>query len=32
MAALPAVVKSRPEMIQLNVKAIEAGMETVAVS
>jgi 2-oxoisovalerate ferredoxin oxidoreductase beta subunit len=31
-AALPAVVLSRPEMIQLNVKAIEAGMETVAVS
>ena len=32
VAALPAVVVSRPEMIQLNVKAIEAGMETVKVS
>jgi 2-oxoisovalerate ferredoxin oxidoreductase beta subunit len=31
-AALPAVVLSRPEMIQLNVKAIEAGMEAVKVS
>jgi 2-oxoisovalerate ferredoxin oxidoreductase beta subunit len=32
VAALPAVVVSRPEMIKLNVKAIEAGMEAVKVS
>jgi len=32
VAALPAVIASRPEMIQLNVKAIEAGMEAVKVS
>ena len=29
VAALPAVVYSHPEMIQLNIKAIEAGMEAV---
>jgi len=32
VAALPAVIAARPEMIRLNVKAIEAGMEAVQVS
>jgi 2-oxoisovalerate ferredoxin oxidoreductase beta subunit len=32
LAALPAAVKSRPELIELNKKAIEAGMEVTALS
>jgi len=32
LAALPAALKSRPELIELNKKAIEAGMEVAALS
>jgi 2-oxoglutarate ferredoxin oxidoreductase subunit gamma len=32
IAAMPTVVKSQPQMIELNMKAIAAGMETIAVS
>jgi 2-oxoisovalerate ferredoxin oxidoreductase beta subunit len=32
IAAMPTVVKSQPQMIELNKKAIKAGMEAVAVS